>query len=116
MNLEERRKWLNQDVAFYALNANIKKKQGVREVLTSKSRFGVKSCCEEKGNIHCGMCSEFPCELLNQYAYDENQGDDGKRIVQCRYWKKECDNGCNWLDTYLRSFPCVIRDFKEEWQ
>ncbi len=76
----------------------------------------VKSCCEEKGNIHCGMCSEFPCELLNQYAYDENQGDNGKRIVQCRCWKKECDNGCNWLDAYLRSFPCVIRDFKEEWQ
>lgn len=76
----------------------------------------VKSCCEEKGNIHCGMCSEFPCELLNQYAYDENQGDNGKRIVQCRCWKKESINGCKWLDAYLRSFPCVIRDFKEEWQ
>ena len=76
----------------------------------------VKSCCEENGIIHCGMCSEFPCELLNQYAYDENQGDAGKRIVQCRCWKKECDNECNWLDAYLRSLPSAIRDFKEEWQ
>ena len=76
----------------------------------------VKSCCEEKGNTHCGMCGEFPCELLVQYAYDDNQGDDGKRIVQCRCWNVECNNGYDWLDTYLRSFPCVTRDFKEEWQ
>ena len=76
----------------------------------------VKKCCEEKEFLHCGMCSEFPCELLIQYAYDEEQGDDGKRIVQCRCWKKECDNDCGWLDSFLRSFPGVIRDFKEEWQ
>ena len=76
----------------------------------------VKSCCEERGDAHCGMCDEFPCELLIQYSYDESQGDSGKRIVQCRCWCKECNNDCDWLDTYLHSFPCVIRDFKEEWQ
>ena len=76
----------------------------------------VKKCCEEKKNMHCGMCSQFPCELLNQYAYDEEQGDDGKRIVQCRCWHKECDNDCGWLDTYLRSFKGATRDYKEEWE
>ncbi len=46
----------------------------------------VKSCCEANGLEHCGQCERFPCELLNQFAYDEKQGDQGKRIEQCRRW------------------------------
>lgn len=46
----------------------------------------VKSCCENKGLEHCGKCSGFPCDLLNQFAYDKQQGDNGKRIEQCRAW------------------------------
>ena len=76
----------------------------------------VKSCCEEKEYLHCGMCSEFSCELLAQYSYDDKQGDDGKRIDQCRCWNMESRNNCEWLDTYLRSFPAVKRDYKKEWE
>jgi len=46
----------------------------------------VKSCCENKGKEHCGQCSEFPCALLHQFSYDEKQGDNGKRIDQCKKW------------------------------
>ncbi|HGH0496679.1 TPA: DUF3795 domain-containing protein [Clostridioides difficile] len=46
----------------------------------------VKSCCEDKNLTHCGLCDTFPCEMLNQFAYDKEQGDDGKRISQCKKW------------------------------
>ena len=46
----------------------------------------VKSCCEERRHEHCGLCSDFPCDLLKQFAYDKEQGDDGKRIEQCKVW------------------------------
>jgi len=46
----------------------------------------VKSCCEERGHEHCGQCLDFPCGLLNEFAYDEKQGDNGKRIETCRLW------------------------------
>ena len=46
----------------------------------------VKSCCEEKNHEHCGLCPDFECDLLCQFAYDKEQGDDGKRIEQCRIW------------------------------
>lgn len=46
----------------------------------------VKACGEEKKHEHCGLCSAFPCELLHQFAYDEVQGDKGKRIEQCKLW------------------------------
>ena len=49
----------------------------------------VKGCCEGKGLAHCGQCPAFPCELLNQFAYDPQQGDNGRRLEQCRKWKAE---------------------------
>lgn len=49
----------------------------------------IKSCCEKKGHEYCGECEAFPCDQLNAFAYDEKQGDDGKRIHQCKMWK-EC--------------------------
>jgi len=46
----------------------------------------VKDCCEGRGYDHCGLCSEFPCDLLVGFAYDKEQGDNGKRIEICRSW------------------------------
>lgn len=48
----------------------------------------VKTCCENNKVEHCGLCSDFPCELLKKFAFDKEQGDDGKRIEQCKLWKK----------------------------
>ncbi len=46
----------------------------------------VKKCCEDKGLENCGQCNNFPCKLLNSFAYDKEQGDEGKRIEQCKKW------------------------------
>lgn len=46
----------------------------------------VKVCCESKELDNCGMCSNFPCDLLKQFAYDKEQGDNGARIEQCKCW------------------------------
>jgi len=48
----------------------------------------IKTCSEGKKLSHCGECSEFSCDLLKQFSYDEKQGDNGKRIEQCRCWTK----------------------------
>jgi hypothetical protein len=47
-------------------------------------------CCQDKGFVHCGECSEIPCELLNQYSLDPVHGDKpaGKRIEQCKEWAR----------------------------
>lgn len=49
----------------------------------------VKKCCEEKQFENCGMCIDFPCDLLKKFAYDKEQGDNGKRIEQCKCWCKK---------------------------
>ena len=47
----------------------------------------VKACCVGKQHAHCGECIDFPCGLLRQFAFDKEQGDDGKRITQCEAWR-----------------------------
>jgi hypothetical protein len=46
----------------------------------------VKDCCESKNLDHCGLCGDFPCDLLNQFAYDKEHGDNGARVEQCKKW------------------------------
>ena len=49
----------------------------------------VKICCENKKHGHCGLCTEFPCDLLKKFAFDEEHGDsEGSRIEQCKKWAK----------------------------
>lgn len=47
----------------------------------------VAACCREKELDNCGLCAEFPCDLLNKFAYDKEQGDNGQRIENLRQWK-----------------------------
>lgn len=53
----------------------------------------VKACVESKKIEHCGMCETFPCALAKQFAYDEKQGDGGKRLTQCKEWQG-CTKAC----------------------
>ena len=55
----------------------------------------IKQCCEGKNYTNCGQCTKFSCDLLNSFAYDKSQGDDGKRIIQCQKWCKGENNGNN---------------------
>lgn len=49
----------------------------------------VKKCCEEKSNGHCGECGIFACKKLKDFAFDAEQGDNGKRIEQCKIWRQD---------------------------
>jgi len=47
----------------------------------------VKVCCEKKELEHCGLCGNFPCDVLIGMSYSgDEHADDGKRIEQCRAW------------------------------
>jgi len=71
----------------------------------------VKSCCEGRGHEHCGQCDEFPCELLNEFAYDKEQGDNGKRIETCRIW---ANYECHGIDSCELSAEDVISTLEKE--
>lgn len=52
-----------------------------------ESRCGILcSECQYREQMGCGTCPDFPCKMLDRFAHDKEQGDDGKRILQCGQW------------------------------
>lgn len=49
----------------------------------------IKLCCEKKGLEHCGDCPDFPCSMLKNMSYDEDDGDDGEQILNCKHWHED---------------------------
>ena len=45
-------------------------------------------CCIEKELEHCGQCENCPCDKLQEFSYDKEQGDDGERIRTLEKWKQ----------------------------
>jgi len=39
-----------------------------------------------RGVDHCGLCSDFPCDLLRGFADDAQDGGEGQRILNARSW------------------------------
>lgn len=60
----------------------------------------IKECCEGKCLENCGLCSEFPCEILREFSYDPDLGDDGERLLNC---KKLSDDKTNKHNTLIRN-------------
>ena len=52
------------------------------------SPCGVKSCCDEKGLDHCGLCTEFPCQMLSGMGKEMGY-DPAPRLAQLEQWAKE---------------------------
>ncbi len=49
----------------------------------------IKKCCEDKLLEHCGLCPDFPCDLLRNTAFDTEEGDDGERLITLKRWSEE---------------------------
>lgn len=48
----------------------------------------VSKCCTGKDYEHCGRCQEFPCDVLNEFSYASEHGDNGKRIRNLEIWNE----------------------------
>lgn len=48
----------------------------------------VKVCCENKNLDHCGLCKDFPCEMLSNMGKELGY-DPEPRLARCRCWAEE---------------------------
>ena len=69
----------------------------------------VKRCCEEKKLGHCGECDSFPCVQLQEFAYAEEEGDEGVRLDQCKIWEASRFMKYPWIEDYLMAMPGVSK-------
>lgn len=47
------------------------------------------------------QCTDFPCTQLNEFAYDEKEGDCGVRLDQCKIWSALIQMRYSWIDDFL---------------
>ena len=50
---------------------------------------------------HCGECTDFPCTQLDEFAYDEKEGDCGVRLDQCKILSALIQMRYSWIDDFL---------------
>jgi hypothetical protein len=48
----------------------------------------VKTCCEKRDFDHCGLCPDFPCDMLSNMGKEEGF-DSSEKIKQCKIWAGE---------------------------
>lgn len=46
----------------------------------------VAKCCVDKGLEHCGLCSGFPCKVLQEAFDNPEHGDNGERLANLKSW------------------------------
>ena len=46
----------------------------------------VAKCCLENHFLHCGFCSDLPCDLLQQAFDHPEHGDSGERLANLKNW------------------------------
>lgn len=51
---------------------------------------GVKTCCEGKGLDHCGLCEQFPCQMLASMGVEQGH-DPAPRLAILRHWAAQED-------------------------
>ena len=58
-------------------------------------------CCMERGHTHCGECAKFPCQKLEDFAFDPEYGDENGSVLEVlRRWKEEtAENEANQKET-----------------
>jgi hypothetical protein len=75
----------------------------------------IKKCAEEKGLVHCGLCSSFPCERIIEFQYDnryihhldvvdnlidlKEKGSELWLKAQEKKWTCECGIPFSWYET-----------------
>lgn len=52
-------------------------------------KCSVKTCCEDRGKANCGLCDQFPCKQLHEFAFDPATQNEGDRIERCEEWARE---------------------------
>ncbi len=45
-------------------------------------------CCTDKGLLHCGLCPDVPCTVLQEAFDHPEHGDNGERLANLKAWTK----------------------------
>ncbi|MFC1737159.1 DUF3795 domain-containing protein [Candidatus Hydrogenedentota bacterium] len=59
-----------------------------REGYMGQWECDVAKCCHGKGLLHCGLCPDLPCAILQQAFDHPEHGDCGERLANLKNWAR----------------------------
>jgi hypothetical protein len=77
------------------------------------ARCKIRACADERGVVHCGLCTEFPCDRIKAFQSDGRvhhrdvlieleslraKGADKWLVEQAQRWKCECGESYSWYE------------------
>ena len=94
--------------------------QGCRSTILTKScaQCTLKSCAEEKGVLHCGLCADYPCNQLKAFQHDGRlhhlvvldnlehlklMEPDQWLAEQSRRWECRCGSHFSWYEEHCHN-------------
>jgi hypothetical protein len=51
----------------------------------------ISTCSIKKGYLHCGLCPELPCQMLQGAFNHPQHGDNGERLANLKSWAEGKD-------------------------
>ena len=73
----------------------------------------IRACADEKGILHCGLCTDFPCERLRVFQGDgrvhhrdilvelvrlREKGPEAWLATQAELWRCQCGESYSWYE------------------
>lgn len=89
----------------------------------------IRACADDKGILHCGLCSEFPCDRIRAFQNDGRthhldvianleelvaKGPDQWLSEQEQRWRCECGAAFSWYESHCASCGAALQSYSSE--
>jgi hypothetical protein len=93
------------------------------------SRCEIRACAEGKNLIHCGLCSEFPCDRLKDFRGDGRLhhqdvlvnlvrlieiGPEPWLVEQSQRWECDCGAHFSWYDEFCHTCGAPLASYSTD--
>lgn len=88
----------------------------------------IRACAEDRGILHCGLCSEFPCDQIRAFEGDGRahhldvtanlaelsaKEPDQWLAEQRQRWRCKCGLSCSWYEGYCHGCGASLHSYAD---
>jgi hypothetical protein len=101
-------------------------RSGVLYIHPGCAECGIRTCAESKNIVHCGFCSEFPCDQIKAFQSDGRihhldvilnlaelrvKGPDQWLVEQQQRWKCKCGASFSWYEKVCHNCGAALNSY-----
>ena len=90
---------------------------------------GIRDCAEGKGLLHCGLCTQSPCDVLKAFQNDgrphhldvishlqelKTKGPEPWLAEQQQRWRCKCGAGFSWYEEFCHNCGAALNSYNRD--